>query len=87
VVLEAMAQGRPVVATAVGGTPELVVDGGTGLLVPPNDVDALAAALGRLLADPELAGRMGDAGRVRVRVEFDAADAAARVLGLYERAV
>jgi glycosyltransferase involved in cell wall biosynthesis len=87
VVLEAMAQARPVVATAVGGTPELVVDGETGLLVPPNDVDALAEALGRLLADPELARSFGEAGRARVRAEFDAATASARVLGLYRQAV
>jgi glycosyltransferase involved in cell wall biosynthesis len=87
VVLEAMAQGRPVVATSVGGTPELVVDGETGLLVPPGDVDALAEALRRLLADSALARRLGEAGRARVRAEFDAGDASARVLGLYERAV
>jgi glycosyltransferase involved in cell wall biosynthesis len=87
VVLEAMAQGRPVVATAVGGTPELVVDGETGLLVPPDDVDALARALGRLLAEPELARRMGEDGRARVREHYSAASAAERVLALYQQAV
>ncbi len=58
-----MAQGKPVVATAVGGTPELVLDGETGLLVPPGDVDALADALADVLDDPERARRLGEAGR------------------------
>ena len=85
VVLEAMAHGRPVVATPAGGTAELVVDGETGILVPPADASALADALRSLLADPERARRMGEAGRRRVLAEFSAADAAARVLGLYDR--
>lgn len=83
VVLEAMAQARPVVATAVGGTPEVVVDGETGLLVPPDDVGALADALARVLGDPERARRMGEAGRTRVEREFSLAAAAERVLSLY----
>jgi glycosyltransferase involved in cell wall biosynthesis len=49
---------RPVVATAVDGTPEIVRDGETGLLVPPTDPDALAVALARVLEDPALAARM-----------------------------
>jgi glycogen(starch) synthase len=65
-VLEAMAHGRPVVASAVGGIPELVEDGVTGFLVPPGDVAALRAALERLLADPVLRRRMGREGRRRV---------------------
>jgi glycosyltransferase involved in cell wall biosynthesis len=65
-VLEAMAHGRPVVATAVGGIPELVEDGVTGLLVPPGDPRALRAALDRLLADPVLRTRLGREGRRRV---------------------
>jgi glycosyltransferase involved in cell wall biosynthesis len=56
-----------VVATPVGGTPEVVVDGETGLLVPPRNPDALADALRRLLADADLRRRMGDAGYERVR--------------------
>ncbi len=64
---EAMAHGRPVVAGAVGGLLDLVVDGETGLLVRPGDADALRAALERLLADPELRRRLGEAGRERVR--------------------
>jgi glycosyltransferase involved in cell wall biosynthesis len=83
VVLEAMAQGKPVVATAVGGTPELVVHGETGLLVRPGDVEALAAALAQLLDDPGQARRMGEAGRERVQREFDAAAMTQRILELY----
>jgi glycosyltransferase involved in cell wall biosynthesis len=65
-VLEAMAHGRPVVATAVGGIPQLVEHGRTGLLVEPGDADALRAALERLLGDAELRRRMGRAARARV---------------------
>ena len=65
-VLEAMAYGRPVVASAVGGIPELVEDGVTGYLVEPGDVAGLRAAIERLLADPALRRRMGRAARARV---------------------
>jgi glycosyltransferase involved in cell wall biosynthesis len=68
--LEAMAHGRPVVASAVGGLLDLVVDGETGLLVPPSDVEALQAALERLLGDADLRTRLGDAARERVREHF-----------------
>jgi glycosyltransferase involved in cell wall biosynthesis len=68
--LEAMAHGRPVVASAVGGLKDLVVDGETGLLVPPRDPEALRAALERLLADAELRRRLGAAGRERARERF-----------------
>ena len=66
-VLEAMAAGKPVVATRAGGTPEVVVDGETGLLVRPGDVEGLAAALQRLAADPALRRRMGSAGQARAK--------------------
>jgi len=83
VVLEAMAAGKPVVASSVGGTPEAVVDRETGLLVPPKDVEALVRAIDVLLGDPELARRLGEAGRRHVREHFDADAAARRILGLY----
>ena len=83
VVLEAMAAGVPVVASSVGGTPEAVVDGETGLLVPPRDVEALADALDELLGDPERARRLGQAGRRRAREHFDADTPARQILGLY----
>jgi glycosyltransferase involved in cell wall biosynthesis len=72
VVLEAMAMRTPVVASRVGGIPEAVQDNINGLLVPCGDADALAAALGRVLADPALARRIGAAGRKRVEDEFEA---------------
>ncbi|MGZ4300810.1 MAG: glycosyltransferase family 4 protein [Gaiellaceae bacterium] len=67
---EAMAYGRPVVAGAVGGLLDLVVDGETGLLVPPRDVGALRTALERLLGDRELRHRLGAAARERIRERF-----------------
>ena len=67
-VLEAMVAARPVVATNVGGVPEIVSDGVSGLLVPPGNVDTLAAAIGRILKDPTLAASMGAAGRRRALV-------------------
>ena len=68
--LEAMAHGRPVVATDVGGLRDLVVDGKTGILVPPGDAAALRTALQRLLGDPDLRRRLGAAGRERARERF-----------------
>ena len=64
--LESMAAGIPVVATRVGGNPEVIEDGVSGLLVPPRDSAALAAATARLLEDEELAARLGQAGMRRV---------------------
>ncbi len=66
VVLEAMANGLPVIASAVDGALEMVVDGETGILVPPGDAQALANAILRLLGDRSLARRMGQNGRARV---------------------
>jgi teichuronic acid biosynthesis glycosyltransferase TuaC len=77
VVCEAMNCGRPVVATAVDGTPEIVRDGETGLLVPPRDAGALAAALGRVLGEPGLAARMGEEA-LRIGRELYTWDANAR---------
>jgi glycosyltransferase involved in cell wall biosynthesis len=81
---EAMAHGRPVVAGAVGGLLDLVVDGETGVHVPPGDVEALRAALRRLLGDPELRRRMGTAGRKRVREQFSWAAVTAATTAAYE---
>ena len=66
VLLESLAQGTPVVASRVGGIPEVIEDDRTGLLVPPGDVPALAAALRRLWGDPALARRLGRHGRTEV---------------------
>jgi glycosyltransferase involved in cell wall biosynthesis len=70
-VLEAMALGRPVVATNVGGTADAVIDGETGFLVEPGDVEAVTRALLALAADPARAAAMGVAGRRRQRERFD----------------
>ena len=82
-ILEAMAAGLPIVASSVGGVPELVVDGETGLLVPPGDPHALAAAIERLLDDPALRRQLGTAGRTRVSEHFDLASARRAHLDLY----
>ncbi len=71
--LEAMAAGVPVVATAVGGTPELITHGTTGLLVPPDRPDALAEALVSLLRDASVAGRLRAAARQHIEARFSAA--------------
>jgi glycosyltransferase involved in cell wall biosynthesis len=86
-ILEAMAAGLPVVATAVGGTPELVVDGQTGLLVPPRDPAGLAMALTTLLSDPTKAASFGRAGRDRVETYFTEAAILQRVEALLDRLV
>ncbi|MBW1943654.1 MAG: glycosyltransferase family 4 protein [Deltaproteobacteria bacterium] len=71
VILEAMAMAKPVVASRVGGIPDLVEDGRNGFLVQPGDVKALAAAIKRLLTDKELAGEMGSRGRKMVDEKFN----------------
>jgi len=83
VVLEAMAAGKPVVASRVGGIPDLVQDGVTGLLFPPGDVAALTEQLGRLLNDPDLRRRMGEAGRRQVDERFSAQAMVARIHEVY----
>jgi glycosyltransferase involved in cell wall biosynthesis len=70
VLLEAMALGRPVVATDVGGVASLVIDGISGLLVPPGDPETLGAAVARVLDDPPFAKRLGEAGRDVVEREY-----------------
>ncbi len=82
-IVEAMAAGRPVVASRTGGIPEVVVDGDTGLLVEPENPGALAGALRRLLADPDLARRMGEAGRRRAQEMFSARKMAEQTVAMY----
>ncbi len=82
--LNAMAAGLPVVATKVGGVPELIEDGSSGLLVEPRDLEALVAALGTLLRDRELRLRLGQAGFERVREHFSVAQMTRQFAGLYD---
>ena len=84
-ILDAMACGRPVVATNVGGIPEVVVDDVTGLLVPPRDPTAMAAAIVKLLASRSLREEMGAAGLKRVRDRFSAEAMVRNTLRVYER--
>jgi glycosyltransferase involved in cell wall biosynthesis len=84
---EASASGLPVVATTVGGIPEIVVDGETGLLVPPEDPAALAKALERLIADPGLRSRLGTAGRRRIDELYRWEGCVDRMELVYRRAV
>lgn len=83
-ILEYMAQAKPVVSTRVGGVPDIVVDGETGILVEPRDPRALAAAIASLLADPMRRRDMGQAGRHRRRELFSIEQTAKRVGDLYD---
>jgi glycosyltransferase involved in cell wall biosynthesis len=83
VLLEAMAMAKPVVGTASGGTPEIVKDGVTGILVPPADPAAMASALEILLQDRTRAGRMGAAGRERAVAHFSIEAHAGKTMRLY----
>jgi glycosyltransferase involved in cell wall biosynthesis len=89
VLVEAQSQGLACVATRLSGILELIQDGSTGLLMPPADPPALAAALARLIAAPALRARLGAAGEARVRAAFDAdiaIEALARKFGLVQSA-
>jgi glycosyltransferase involved in cell wall biosynthesis len=85
--LEAMLAARPVVASAVSSIPEIVAEGETGLLVPPDDAAALAAAVCSLLDDPARAAALGRAGLARARAEFSAARMAERTAAVYRELV
>ena len=83
--MEAMAMKKPVVASAVGGIPELVEHGKTGLLIPPNNPRALAEAVVQLLRDPERAQRMGRAGYEKIQREFSLHTMVARTEAMYDK--
>ncbi len=85
VALEAMERARPVIASAVGGLPEIVVDGETGIVVPPGDAEALADAIVRLAGDLDTAEAMGRRARERALGEFPPERSAARIEELYLR--
>jgi glycosyltransferase involved in cell wall biosynthesis len=84
-IMDAMASRLPVVATAVGGIPEVVADGETGLLVPPRSPEALAEAILRLHDDRALARRLGNRGHEVVHEKFSAESMARRIIEIYER--
>lgn len=83
VLLEAAACGRPLVATDVPGCREIVIDGSNGLLVPPRDREALASAIGRLLAAPELRAKMGKRGRELAETDFSVDQVVRQTLAVY----
>ncbi len=85
--LEAMAAGRPVVGSRVGGIPEMIVEGETGSLVPPRDATALASAIMPLLEDPGLRRRFGEAGRTRAAAHFSLPQHAERLQSIYDRLI
>jgi glycosyltransferase involved in cell wall biosynthesis len=87
VYIEAMACGCPVIASATGGTPEAVLDGQTGVLVPADNVAAVVAALDRILGDAPLRRRMGEASRQRVENYFAMDKYIQRVLAVYQKAI
>jgi glycosyltransferase involved in cell wall biosynthesis len=82
--VEAMLASRPVVATDVGSVPEAIADGETGLLVPPNDADALARAVRSLFDDPARAAALGEAARARAEASFSAQAMARQYEDLYD---
>ena len=87
VYLEGMACGKPVIGSNAGGGSEAIINGVTGLTVPPNDVDALTAALDRVLGDAALQKRMGAEGRRRVEEYWTTEKFIQRVLAVYEKAI
>ena len=86
VVLEAMSCGRPVIASRIGGIPDVVADGETGLLVPPGDIEALRSAMAELLANPELREQMGCAA-VQRAAQFSASAIVPRVERIYQELI
>jgi glycosyltransferase involved in cell wall biosynthesis len=86
-ILEAMATGLPVIATDVGGNPELVTVGQTGVIVPPANPAALAETLVRMAKEPALAARMGEAGRAEVLRRFSLQAMVSAYQSLYDQLV
>ena len=82
--LEAMAASRPIVASRVGGIPEIIEDGVEGFLVEPMDVNGLAERCRRLIESPDVARKMGEQGRKRVERDFSATAMADRVASVYK---
>ena len=86
-IIEAMAYRVPPVVTDSGGSPELVVDGTSGLVVPPSDAQAIANAIEQLYRDPALRRRMGDAARERIATDFRNEDTVKKTIALYEELI
>lgn len=82
--LEAMASRKPIAATAVGGTPEIVQDGENGFLSSPGDIEAIAHSICRLLTDPKEAAAMGESGRKRLTADYEVTETVRRLENLYE---
>ena len=78
-----MASGKPVVGTATGGTPEMIQEGHTGVLVPPRDPEAMAGAILRLLKDKGASEKMGEEARQRAETEFSLASHVQKIQELY----
>jgi glycosyltransferase involved in cell wall biosynthesis len=85
--IEAMAPGLPVIGTNVDGVPEVITHGVNGLLVPPHDINALRAAITRLVDGPELTAKLGEAGRLLTDVNFTIDSMADGTIDLYRRGI
>ena len=84
VILEAMVASKPVIASRIYGIPEVIVEGETGLLIPPRDVDSLCVAMRRMVEDPALSRKMGAAGRRRIKAHFSSERMARGVERVYD---
>jgi glycosyltransferase involved in cell wall biosynthesis len=84
IILQAQAMARPIVATRIGGIPEVVEDGKTGLIVEPKDVSALAEAIGRLLDEPAFARNLSQNGRRQIEGKYSLDAMGEQLLALYE---
>ncbi|MFA4911536.1 MAG: glycosyltransferase family 4 protein, partial [Desulfobacteria bacterium] len=85
VLVEAMAMGKPIVASDIGGIPDLVKDGANGILFPPRDVDAMAKGILKLLLDRELRRKMGNEGKKLAYPAYDTSVMVRKIEGLYEK--